>query len=72
MGREREKTLKIKNFYCIFFYFHEVLLMVEGERERRNEKDSLERENERERDDAWVVKQQTANILRLSTSMRTN
>lgn len=71
MGREREKTLKIKNFYCIFFYFHEVLLMLEGEREKgRNEKDRLERE--RERDDAWVVKQQTANILRLSTSMRTN
>lgn len=71
MGREREKPLKIKNFYCIFFYFHEVLLMVEGEREKgRNEKDRLERE--RERDDAWVVKQQTANILRLSTSMRTN
>lgn len=71
MGREREKTLKIKNFYCIFFYFHEVLLMLEGEREKgRNEKDRLERE--RERDDAWVVKQQTANILRLSTSMTTN
>lgn len=48
MGREREKTLKIKNFYCIFFYFHEVLLMVEGEREKgRNEKDRLERERER-------------------------
>lgn len=71
MGREREKTLKIKKFYCIFFYFHEVLLMVEGEREKgKNEKDGLERE--RERDDAWVVKQQTANILRLSTSMTTN
>lgn len=72
MGREREKTLKIKNFFCIFFYFHEVLLMLEGEREKgRNEKDRLERERERD-DDAWVVKQQTANILRLSTSMRTN
>lgn len=48
MGREREKTLKIKNFYCIFFYFHEVLLMVEGEREKdKNEKDRLERERER-------------------------
>lgn len=47
MGREREKPLKIKNFYCIFFYFHEVLLMVEGEREKgRNEKDRLERERE--------------------------
>lgn len=47
MGREREKTLKIKNFYCIFFYFHEVLLMVEGEREKgKNEKDRLERERE--------------------------
>lgn len=48
MGREREKPLKIKNFYCIFFYFHEVLLMLEGEREKgRNEKDRLERERER-------------------------
>lgn len=69
MGREREKTLRIKNFYCIFFYFHEVLLMLEGEREKgRNEKDRLERE----RDDAWVVKQQTAHLLRLSTPMTTN
>lgn len=70
MGREREKPLKIKNFYCIFFYFHEVLLMLEGKREKgRNERRQI---GERERDDAWVVKQQTANILRLSTSMTTN
>lgn len=53
MGREREKTLRIKNIYCIFFYFHEELLMDEGERERErgeNEKRQIgERERERER-----------------------
>lgn len=48
MGREREKTLKIKNFYCIFFYFHEVLLMVEGERERGEMRKTDWRERERE------------------------
>lgn len=46
MGREREKTLKIKNFYGIFFYFHEVLLMVEGEGERKRQIGERERMNE--------------------------
>lgn len=47
MGCEWEKIFKIKNFYCIFFYFYEVFLMFEGKREKgRNEKDRLERERE--------------------------
>lgn len=51
MGREREKTLRIKNIYCIFFYFHEELLMDEGEREKGGEMRKTnwrEREGERE------------------------
>lgn len=46
-----KKSLRIKNVYCIFFYFHEELLIDEGEREKGGEMRKTnwrEREGERE------------------------